>query len=342
MLPTLEILNKSLNYYCAPRFATFSLLLSFILHFTSCSDTSSDNFPTTAFDDLEISFLNSNKISGHIRSIVHIEQFNEQTGELMQSCTGIFISRNHLLTASHCADGKIAVNPWNNVPYNESGQYKIYQNQGIVFGRYEGSLDYRFESISQKKIYFHQPLFKIDYAGIAVFYLSDGDLNSIYEGMKNERFDWINLSRLKPHGDSNIVLWHYPWGMPLAESPCPIVELSPPNLLAHSCDAVAGSSGGLLTDSALQSPVAMHLSGPGLNLYSFYKSRNRHESTEDFAIRRGCKNSEDSSPIDPMCLRERGFNKAVPLTYIKDTMAQENRWLWDNIAEAARKDTLEP
>jgi hypothetical protein len=342
MLSTIEILNRNINssrYLCL---APYSILFGFVLSFTSCADIDNDSVLKTAFDDLGISFLNGNKISGHARSTVQIEQFNEQTGERMQSCTGIFISRNHLLTASHCADGKISINPWNTVPDNGSGSFSLYQNQGSIFGQYEGPIDYRFEKISNKKIYFQHPLYKIDHAGIAVFYIPNEALNTIYDGMMSERFDWINLSRLKPFGNSNLVLWHYPWGMPLAESPCPIVELSPPNLYAHSCDAVAGSSGGLLTDASLRAPVAMHLSGPGLNLYSFYKTYNRHESAEDFAVRRGCRKNDDSSPLDPICLRERGFNKAVPLTYVKDTMAMENRWLWDQIAEAARKESVEP
>jgi hypothetical protein len=29
---------------------------------------------------------------------------------------------------------------------------------------------------------------------------------------------------------------------------------------------------------------------------------------------------------------------AIPLTLVKDSMAQENPWLWNQIAEAARKE----
>lgn len=330
-------LRFNLPLYLEATILTF--LLSFF--FISCSKAPLTNQLNTAFDKLEISFLSSNQIVGHLRSVVYLEQHDQQSNTLVQSCTGIFISRNHLLTASHCADGSITINPWNTPPPDRVGSYSIFQMQGVIFGEYQGTLDERFKRVSKKGIFLGSPIYKIDHAGFAVFYISDEQMNEIFENELRSRFDWINLSRLKPFRQTGLVLWHYPWGMPLAESPCSQVELSPPNLYAHNCDGVAGSSGGLLTDPLSGSPAAMHLSGPGLNLYSYYNNKNQHESTEDFALRRGCKQSEDL-PLDPICHKERGFNKAVPLTYIKDVMAQENRWLWDKIAEASRKDGLDP
>jgi hypothetical protein len=311
--------------------------------FASCG-VKSESTPQSIFDTLEISFLSADQISDHAKAMVQVTQFNNSHGSPTQICSGIFISRNHLLTAAHCSDGMISLNPWNILPPGQRGEYTIINSQGQVYGEYMGPVDRRFSEITQRKLLFNNLVFKNNSVGFAVYYVSNDVLLKSYDGDYNlgQNFNWINLARLKPFQRHANVLLHYPWGMPLAESPCRTIEVTTPFWLAHDCDAVGGSSGGLIVDKSSHAPIGMHLSGPGQNSFSYYRYQGTHESPEIFATRRGCQVSSYSGLIDPICRREKGLNTALPLTKIKDTIGSENPWLWEQIAEASRKSSNNP
>ncbi len=319
-------------------------ILALIGQLLASCGVKTESSPQSIFDNLEIDFLSGDQISDHAKTMVQVTQFNNPNQSPIQVCSGIFISRNHLLTAAHCSDGLISLNPWNTLPPGQRGQYTIINAQGQIYGEYIGQVDRRSSEISERKLLFNNLVFKSDSVGFAVYYVSNDILLKTYDGDYNlgQRFNWINLSRLKPFQHQSDVLLHYPWGMPLAESPCRTIEVTTPFWLAHDCDAVGGSSGGLIVDKTNQAPIGMHLAGPGQNSYSHYRYQGTHESPEIFAKRRGCQASSYSGLIDPICLREKGLNTALPFTKIKDTIGSENPWLWEQIAEASRKSSQNP
>jgi V8-like Glu-specific endopeptidase len=141
---------------------------------------------------------------------------------------------------------------------------------------------------------------------------------------------------------SGLVHYGFPNGMPLASSTsCHRVPAADGAHFQHDCDSLGGSSGGLLVDSALGFPAGMQLAGPGVNLSSYYLANGHFETPEDFAARRGC--TRDAFP-DPTafatCVRDRGLNTAVKLSAVAAAVITQDPELYARILEAGDVDSM--
>ena len=242
-------------------------------------------------------------------------------------CTAIRLGMRHLLTAAHCVRENIIFNPWALVaPQGDQDQgFEILQFGEVLRLHYGGELDPQSENWVSTAPALGSPVYVNPLLDVAIYAL---DL-SYQEALKS-----LGPGLPLPRSFQNPValsIWGHPNGVPLATADCTEGQEVDGVWYYHDCDALTGSSGGLIGDPISQRPVAMQLAGPAKNRGSFYSQHGVFETPEDFAAKRGCAPVKPHDPESKACVTRRGMNRAVPLHVITEDLSANRPELVDQI-----------
>ena len=239
-------------------------------------------------------------------------------------CSGFLVSRRHMMTASHCVQRDFIFNQ--SYVANQDGQISYVRFGKTLRLNYIGGVDPQSQQNELSAPVFKDPVFIDRDLDVAVFDLGD----------QSSARDWVNLESVS---DSMATgeLYAYPNGAPLTKVTCRTGRLVDGSRFMHDCDAMTGSSGGLIVSLPELTPVAMHLAGPGANDADYYDAHREFESPEVFAERRGCsKSPADKTGLDADCQLKMGYNRGVALTAVADALKKQNPDLWQSIRVLAQ------
>jgi V8-like Glu-specific endopeptidase len=245
-------------------------------------------------------------------------------------CTAIRLGKAHLLTASHCVKEhqKYIFNPWFLAAEEgeEPSQLQVMRFGNVLRLAYSGDLKSQGQAWAKEAPTLSPPVFinhKLDYAIFALSPLyidafkglgAGISLTSDTQAHTQETFEEMR----------QVKLWSHPHGAPLTQSPCTRLIQNESQRAFHDCDALSGSSGGLIGSWAFEGvALAMHLAGPGQNEGQYWGEHGEFETPEIFATRRGCP-SQGHQEDQQNCVIRYGFNRALPLKSIWNDLMSKN------------------
>lgn len=245
-------------------------------------------------------------------------------------CSGFRVAKDILVTAAHCQRPKLLANPFFlAAPAPDSAAAAAYEVMPVgasVRLLYLGEVDRRHQEYDRQGSLLGAPLFVDDQLDVAIYRL-DGAAQGA----------WIALpAAVSPAGEAQpaVKLWAYPNGTPLSSATCTSLLPSYGPWLAHDCDALSGSSGGLIASMDGRQAIAIHLAGPRANAAAYYQQHGQFETPLAIAQSRGCGGGE-GQVLDPACVARFGMNRALPLTALAQRLQESSPGLWDEMVQAA-------
>ena len=321
------------------RFACLGL---FTLMTAACGARSwGDSQPQSIFGRSEFQLIASAERDALARAVLSLQvALTDSEGQRFATplCTGVAISPHHILTAGHCAKTKLLANPFYAARSADSEQLAILRFGEVLRLSFDGDLDPRSESFAEQG-----PLLPA-----AALVVAESDIAVFYQEQAIEAFIDLRTAGGEvcgrpaagaPDTSSCFVsgswsLYGYPNGVPLTRSPCAVHRLKSDGSFYHNCDALGGSSGGLIADQFNGQPLALHLAGPGPNSGTYYHREGHFEGPEDFARRRACASSDQSSgQMSAQCVTEKGQNRGISLVKVRDLLQQKAPDLWRSIID---------
>jgi V8-like Glu-specific endopeptidase len=255
------------------------------------------------------------------KAVGNLEVILQNPADLTQKfaypkCSAIQISPVLILTASHCADDWLIFNSKRiaKSPITENLKYTSFD--GLLRLSYDGDVIKEAEQEEQQETMGPPVLInkELDYA--------------VYKLKKSNGNTFIDIRQTQKEEDStlqNLALYGFPNGVPLSVSDKCTGKISSNNSVMHTCDALNGSSGGLLVNLETKLPVGMHLSGPIDNDGFFYEQKGRFETEEELATLFGCEKEKFSTAEDyQTCVVQKGRNNAVVFGAILNDMEKNN------------------
>lgn len=284
----------------------------------------------TIFDAPEINLVSAQAAGvglaatmGALEAILPDPQGGPRTA--LPLCSGIQISRHHVLSAGHCAKYELVFNKFRLAASPAADALQFVDFGSMVRLTYTGDIDSKAAAVESAAPTFKTPEFisaDLDFAVFAV----PNDLGASGILDLRQATD-MSPALLADH----LAVLGYPNGVPLTTGDCHVLAPSYGPWLGHDCDALGGSSGGLIGDLDQNLPLALHLAGPMENNADFRKTHGIFESSEDIAAARGCPLLADGSKHDPECLKHKALNRALPLTTVRQTLERQAPELWARI-----------
>lgn len=190
-------------------------------------------------------------------------------------CSGISISETLVLTASHCADSALLFDQYQIADEASLNLLTFYVLGDILRLMFEGEMITAASQAPTNEL-----------LGAPIYLNQEMDF-VIYRGPKQQ--SWLDLNdQGSSAAISKLQVYGHPHGAPFSISDkCEGRISENKSYLMHTCDALSGNSGGLISDE-FDRPLALHLAGPTENSGAFYESNGRSETPAELASKEKC------------------------------------------------------